>query len=331
MPGFPRLRDAYDIVVVGGGHAGLHAGVKAALFRYHAAIIDRGPKYSRSYYAPRMVNIPGFAESISGHALLDRQIAQVRKAEEFLGYFTPARAHTVRPVDGGYEVSFEWLAQPRITRARAVVLAMGVVDRMPDISGDIEKGFPWANLGLVSFCLFCDGHEFPGLALAVLGHDAYAARSALDLLHFAPRSVEILTNGRPFLEGVSAEDKSALEAALAARGIPVVTERFAGYAGLRERRFEVQLEGGTTRSYDRGFSALGWYDLHQEVPRALGAQFDEEGYVRTDEDCRVLSAASGDPIPGLYCIGDQRNGWNQIPEAWATAERAIIHAYGYYL
>ncbi|MCI4361456.1 MAG: FAD-binding protein, partial [Thermoplasmata archaeon] len=85
------------------------------------------------------------------------------------------------------------------------------------------------------------------------------------------------------------------------------------------------------RGYEKGFSALGWYDMHQGIPRSLGGRFDAEGYVVTDEDCRVLSADQGEPIPGLYCIGDQRNGWNQIPEAWATAERAIIHAYGYYL
>ena len=319
------------MVILGGGHAGMHAGVKAALLHHSAAIIDRGPKYSRSFYAPRMDNIPGFADSTSGHALLDRQIAQVRHYEERLGYFTPARALEARRADGGFEVEFDWLAQKRVTRGRALVLAMGVVDRIPDIAGDIEKIWTWANLGLVNFCLFCDGHEFPGLSLGVLGYDAYAVRTALDLLHFSPRSVELLTNGRPLLEGVPEADAAALRAALAEHGIPVATARIVGYAGLRERRFDVQLEDGTTHPFDRGFSALGWWDMHQSIPRALGSRFDAEGYVVTDEDCRVLSDATGEPIPGLYCIGDQRNGWNQIPEAWATAERAIIHAYGYYL
>jgi thioredoxin reductase (NADPH) len=330
VPGFPRLRDEYDVVIVGGGHAGLHAGVKAALLHHSAAIIDRGPKYSRSFYAPRMENIPG-SENVSGHALLDRQIAQVRRAENRVGYFTPARALEVRRTDAGYEVDFDWLAQKRTTRGRALVLAMGVVDRMPDVAGDIEKVFTWANLGLVNFCIFCDGHEFPGLSLGVLGHDAYAVQTAIDLLHFEPKSVELLTNGRPLLEGVPDRDRTALLDALAEKGVAVETARVVGYGGLRERRFDVQLEGGTTRSYDRGFSALGWYDMHQAIPRSLGSRFDAEGYVVTDEECRVLSDTTGDPIPGLYCIGDQRNGWNQIPEAWATAERAIIHAYGFYL
>ncbi|MCI4339805.1 MAG: FAD-dependent oxidoreductase [Thermoplasmata archaeon] len=331
MPGFPRLRDAYDVVIVGGGHAGLHAGVKTAMFRYSAAILDRGPKYSRSFYAPRMDNIPGSPDAISGHALLDRQIAAVRKVDDRIGYFTPARALAARRSATGFEVDFEWLAQRHTARGRALVLAMGVVDRMPDVAGDIEAVFTWANLGLVSFCLFCDAHEFPGLSVAVLGHDTYAARSAIDLLQFEPKSVELLTNGHSLLGDVPADDREALLAELGKRGIPIVTQRIAGYDGLRERRFDVRLDDGSLRSYDRGFSALGWYDMHQEIPRSLGGRFDTEGYVVTDEDCRVLSAETGEPIPGLYCIGDQRNGWNQIPEAWATAERAIIHAYGYYL
>jgi thioredoxin reductase (NADPH) len=72
VPGLPRLRDRYDLVIVGGGHAGLQAAAKAGLLRRTAALIDRGPKFSRSYYAPRMDNIPGFPEGVSGHRLLDQ-------------------------------------------------------------------------------------------------------------------------------------------------------------------------------------------------------------------------------------------------------------------
>ncbi|HTP56175.1 MAG TPA: hypothetical protein VML53_05895 [Thermoplasmata archaeon] len=93
----------------------------------------------------------------------------------------------------------------------------------------------------------------------------------------------------------------------------------------------MQFADGSHRSYDRGFSALGWYDMHPEFARALGCRFDTEGYVVTDEDCRALADVDGRPIPGVYCVGDLRNGWNQIPEAWATAERAVIHAWSYFL
>jgi thioredoxin reductase (NADPH) len=327
MPGPPRLRDAYDFVVLGGGHAGLQAGLKAALLGYSAAIIDRGPKYSRSYYAPRMDNIPGFPEGVSGHHLLDQQIAAVRKWDPQVGYVTPARATAAARDGAGFSATFEWLKQTHVVRGRVLVLALGVVDRIPEVTGKIDPIFPWANLGIVDFCLLCDGHTLPGKSVAVIGHDAFAVRTALDILHFRPKSVELLTHGRPLLEGSGPDDRTALLAELEAQHIDHVEPAMVGFDEIREKRFGVRFADGSHRSYDRGFSALGWYDMHDRIPRLLGCRFDAEGYVVTDEDCRAISATTDEPIPGLYCIGDLRNGWNQIPEAWATAERAVIHAY----
>ncbi len=331
MPGLPRLRDDYDFVIVGGGHAGLQAGLKAGLLDKTAAIVDRGPKYSRSYYAPKMDNLPGFPTGISGHKLLDLQTQAVRSQEERVGLFSPARASAVVRRDDRFEVTFDWLKQTHVARGRAVVLAMGVVDRIPEVGGKIEPIFPWANQAIVDFCLLCDGHELPGRSVAVIGDDAFAARSALDILEFRPASVELLTHGRRLLGGASTEERTALTAALAERGIPVFEGTIGGFDGIREHRFIVEFADGSRRSYDRGFSALGWYDMHQELPRSLGCRFDADGFVVTDEDCRALAASDGQPLPGVYCVGDQRNGWNQIPEAWATAERAVIHAWSAYL
>ena len=331
LPGFPRLKDAYDVVILGGGHAGLQAGLKAAMLHHSACIIDRGPKYSRSYYAPKMDNIPGFPEGISGHDLLDRQTAQVRAVDERIGLFSPARAIAAQAVEpAGYRVEFDWLGQRREVRGRALILALGVVDRILEVGGSIQPIFPWANFGIVDFCLFCDGHRMPGRTIAVLGHDEFAVRTALDILHFGPASVEILTHGRPLLEGADPAIRGDLMAKIERSAITRFEETIVGFDAIREKRFGVRFAGGTARVYDKGFSALGWFDMHDAIPRSLGASFDADGYVRTDEDCRVIGL-DGAPRPGLYCIGDLRNGWNQIPEAWATAERAVIHAYSYYL
>lgn len=327
MPGFPRLKESYDIIVVGGGHAGLQAGLKAALFHFSAVVIDRGPKYSRSYYSPRMDNIPGFPEGISGHALLDHQIASLRLHEDRVTYVTPSRATAARRTENGYEVDFEWLKQQRTVRAKVLILAHGVVDRIPVVDGKIETIFPWANQGIVYFCEFCDGHELPGKSVAVLGSTRYAADLALELRHFGPASLEILTHGEEFLGGLPPPERAEVEGQLRAAGIPWSNGIIVGFDGIREKKFTLKFADGTTRTFDRGFSGLGWYDMHGHLPQELGAAFDADGYVRTDEDCRVLSKATGEPIPGLYCVGDLRSGWNQIPEAWATAERAVIDVF----
>jgi thioredoxin reductase (NADPH) len=330
VPGLPRLKESYDLVVVGGGHAGLQAGLKAALLHHTAAVLDRGPKYARSFYAPVMDNIPGFPNGISGHALLDLQVAQVRAVDSRVGYFTPAQVHAVHKVDGGFDVEFDWLGQRKTTRGRGVVFAMGVIDRMVQLNGDIKPIFPWANFGIVDFCILCDGHVMEGKSIGVLGHDRFGVLTALDLLEFEPSSVEILTHGEPFLADVDAAERAKLEARLAEHHILRVESPIVKFDGIREKRFGVEFADGTTRSYDKGFSALGWWDLHQDLPKSLGGTFDPEGFVRVDDDSRILDA-TGSPIPGLYCVGDQKSGWNQIPEAWASAERAVIHAYASYL
>lgn len=330
MAGMPRVAEAYDLVVVGGGHAGLQAGLKAALLHQSAVVLDRGPKYGRSYYVPKMDNIPGFPDGISGHKLLDLQIAAIRKVADRATYVTPATVTAARRLDGGFEVTYEWLRQTRTVRGKGLVLSMGVIDRMPSVAGKIDAIFPWANFALVDFCMLCDGHTFGGLRLAVIGHDAFAARTALDALHFAPASVEILTYGAPFLADEAPAVAAELTERLAAAQIPVVTGEVVGYDGLREKKFEVRFSDGSSRRYDKGFSALGWWEMHHALPTALGASYDAEGFVRIDDDSRVLDA-DGRPIPGLYCAGDLADRWNQIPEAWAAAERAVIHAYAEYL
>lgn len=331
VPGFPRLRDAYDFVIIGGGHAGLQAAAKAALLRRTAALIDRGPKYSRSYYAPRMDNIPGFPEGISGHKLLDQQIAAVRALSEWVDYFTPARAASAGREGRGFQVRFDWLKQSLTARGQALVLTMGVVDRILEVGGKIDPIFPWANQALVDFCLVCDGHDLAGRSVGVLGHDAFAARSALDILEFAPRSVELLTHGHRPAFGGTPQEHEGLLAQLAARSVGIVEGTIVGFDEIREHRFGVRFEDGSHRSYDRGFSALGWYDLHDAIPRSFGCRFDAEGNVVVDADGQAIAEADGAPIPGLYVAGDQKSGWNQIPEAWASAERAVLHAWTDYL
>jgi thioredoxin reductase (NADPH) len=331
VPGPPRLRDRYDLVILGGGHAGLQAATKAGLLRRTAAVIDRGPKYSRSYYAPKMDNIPGFPEGISGHRLLDQQTAAVRAVADWVDHFTPARAGPASAEPNGFAVPFDWLRQQLTARGRALVLAMGVVDRIVEVGGKIDPIFPWANQAIVDFCLVCDGHELVGRSVGVIGHDALAARTALDLFEFAPSSVTILTHGRAAAFGADPPERHRLGEELARREVGVVEAEITGFDEIREHRFGVRFADGTHRSFDRGFSALGWYDQHDAIPRALGCRFDPEGYVQVDDDCRAIAASDGRPIPGLYVVGDQKSGWNQIPEAWASAERAVLHAWSEYL
>ncbi|HKS59741.1 MAG TPA: FAD-dependent oxidoreductase, partial [Thermoplasmata archaeon] len=231
MAGFARLKESYDFVILGGGHAGLQAGLKAALLGYTAAIIDRGIKFSRSFYAPKMDNIPGFPEGVSGHVLLDRQVESLRSVGEAVGLFTPARAVAAAKTDSGFSVEFDWLARRHTARGKVLVLALGVVDRIPEVGGRIDTIFPWANQAIVEFCILCDGHTLPGKTVAVLGSDAFAARTALDLLHFRPKTVEMLLHGQSLLVDSPPEERAALNEALSGAKISTVAPVITGFDG----------------------------------------------------------------------------------------------------
>jgi thioredoxin reductase (NADPH) len=331
MAGFVRLKPSYDIVVLGGGHAGLQAGYKAGLLHQSALILDRGPKYSRSYYAPQMMNIPGFPDGISGHKLLDLQIEQVRRVSSWTSYLSPVALQKVQQDGNEFVVSFERLRTNQSVRAKVLILALGVVDRIPNVKGAIDPIFPWANQGIVDFCILCDGHSMPGRTVAVIGADSFAVHTALDLFHFRPASVSLLTHGQPLLADLEGEERSALERSLSEHHVPVLPQEIVGFDGIREKKFGVIFQDGSRETFDKGFSALGWYTTHDEIPRSLGLKLTPEGYVATDEDCRALRAEGSGTLPGVYAVGDLRDGWKQIPEAWATAERAVIDAWAFYL
>ena len=326
-----RPKAQYDLLILGGGHAGLQAGLKAGLLHQSAIILDRGQKFSRSYYAPSMDNIPGFPEGISGHRLLDLQLSQVRKVANWTDHVAPVTLQQVRRDGEEFSVTFERLKARQTVRGRALLLALGVVDRMPEVGGKIDPIFPWANFGIVDYCMICDGHTLPGKTVAVLGAEPLAVNTAVDLMHWGPASVTLLTHGRRLLPGVPAPERRELLDDLAKHSIPVRTEEIVGFDQIREKRFGLRFSDGSRAAFDKGFSALGWYSTHDDVARGLGAKITPDGYVATDEDGRVLSEQDGAVIPGLYAAGDQRDGWKQIPEAWAGAERAVIHAWAFYL
>lgn len=331
MAGFLRPKPEYDFVILGAGHAGLQAGLKVGLLNHTALLLDRGPKYSRSYYAPAMDNIPGFPDGISGHKLLDLQIAQVRRMARFTDYLTPVNLESVHREGAHFVTRFERLKARYSVRSRVLLLALGVVDRIPEVGGKIDAIFPWANFGIVDFCMICDGHTLPGRSIAVIGWEPLAVRTAVDLGHWGPSSVTLLTHGHPLLAESPTAEREELLLELERHHIPVRESAIVGFDGIKDKRLGVQFEDGHHEVFDKGFSALPWYSTHAEIARQLGARITPDGYVDSDEDGRVRSASDGSILPGLYVAGDQRDGWKQIPEAWASAERAVIHAWGFYL
>ncbi|HWG92414.1 MAG TPA: NAD(P)/FAD-dependent oxidoreductase [Candidatus Thermoplasmatota archaeon] len=344
--------EVFDLAVVGGGPVGLHAALKGALLYHTVVLFDKGKRTSRAYFVPNYDNIPGHPEGISGRDLLERGRAHIARIHERYGRewvtFQDGWEVTAlrRPANEGDP--WELTARPtkgtdaeaRTWRAKAVVLATGVVDRQPIIgeyrTRDIETILPYANKGTVDYCLLCDGHTVEGKTIAVLGCDASAASIAKDLLyHFKAKRVTIVTahQNLPPSAGNGPEclDPTALAERMQKHGIDVVSTKIKTLHGLKEHYLGIEFEDGARREFDKGWVSLGWYRVNNQLAQQVGAQIDPDGYVRTGEDCEALDQ-NGEPIHGLFIVGDLRaETWKQVVIGWGDAETAVVHAFAEHL
>jgi thioredoxin reductase (NADPH) len=323
----------YDFIVVGGGPVGLHAGLKAALLNHTALVLDKGRKWCRVWFVPRIDNIPGFPDGISGAELVNTGRAALKKYEKKVQL---KDFYEVKNIEKGETYKVKALNnrtnRTEVFESKAVILATGISDNQPQIEGSIQHILPYAGKGLVHYCMFCDGHQMTGQDVAVFGHTKFAVNTAMDLGWFEAKSVTILTNGKEMFEGENLneiERKEILDK-LANHEVDVVTTEIANLFGLDDDVLGLKFTDGSERKYEAGMSALGVYRINNELATRLGGKLDSGGYVVIDSDSRVLDH-SGDPIEGLYAAGDVTNDWNQIPIGFGHAERAVINAYGFYL
>lgn len=339
--------ESTDVLIVGGGPAGLMAALKSALLFHTARVVDKGPRTGRAFWVTRMDNIPGYPRGVSGRKLMEDLRAQIANAEEVAQRkFVTMEERTLvtrlsRGDDGVYTLEGhrvegrDGVGETVRFRARAVVLATGVVDRQPYIGDDASARdmaaiLPYANKGIAKYCLLCDGHLVRGKRVAVLGLGPGSVGIAESLRdHFGASAVEVVmciacATGGAAHEHARHED---LIRETEAKGIPVVDQTITRLEGLEEDRIRLHLADGSSREYDRAWISFGWYKVNNDLARQAGAAIDDDGYARSTEDCEAIDEA-GNPIAGLYIVGDLRaETWKQVPIAMGDAESAIIHAY----
>lgn len=302
-----------DIAIVGAGPVGLHAALKAALLNMSAVVVDKGRRHSRAFFIPRLENIPGLP-GISGAKLMQLQRQNLDNYRNKVQMIEDAEVIDIVREDGVFVL--KCAGKHSAIKTRTVLLVTGLVDRQPEIGGTIRKILPFANRGLVHYCILCDGHTAKKRDLCVIGHSSAAANMALDLLYFEAASVTLLTHG------MNLEDPRDLER-LRERSIPVLRDEIHDLTGLEKHKFGVVLESKETKYFDQGFVCLGYYHTGVDLGLKLGGHLDEDGFLVTTEDGQLLRD-DGTPIENVLAVGDVRNSWNQIPIGWGDAEKAII-------
>ncbi len=283
---------AYDAVIVGGGPAGLSAALILGRCRRRVLICDLGKPRNFASHA-----LHGFLtrDGIEPAELLriGREQLEQYGVEMILREVTDAAV-----TSDGFRIT---LGDGRVVSARKLLLASGVVDRLPDFEGAAEM------YGRSLFhCPYCDGWESKDLPLAAYGTDRDAYGLALSLKTWSA-DVALCTGGAATL---LPRDRSRL----ARLGIPIREERIVRLEGEDGRLRRIVFASGEPLERGAMFFKTGQHQRSHLAER-LGCEFNDRGTVRTDR-------FEGSCVPGLYVAGDASEDVQLVVVAAAEGAKA---------
>lgn len=298
----------YDLMIVGGGPAGLTAGLYAMRAALKAVLIEKGVAGGQVAISDSVENYPGI-EEISGFDLSNKFLQHARS------YDLEVINQEVVAIEPGVDHHTVQLANGVSLKGHAVILAAGGSPRKLNIPGESEyygKG--------VSYCATCDGFFFRGKTVVVVGGGDTAMEEALYLAKLANHVYllhrrDALRASRILQQRVMAECKIEI----LWNTIPVEIKADEGgvcAVRIQDTKTAEQRE----LAADGFFVFIGFFPNNQLVP--AGVKMNAEGYVVTDEKCET-------GIRGLYVVGDLREKYaRQIVIAAAdgcTAALAAAH------
>jgi thioredoxin reductase (NADPH) len=284
-------RDSYDLVIIGGGPAGIAASIYAAREGINSVVIDAGGLGGNAAVTERIDNYPGFPEGIGGRELMDRFVTQARRYDVEL--VSAARVQSVER-DATDEDLVVKLANGQEIVAHAVLVATGSTYRHLGIPGEEEL----IGAG-VHFCATCDGPFYKGAEeVLVVGGGNSALEEGLFLSGFAKR-VRIVERGPQLTASALLQDKIRSHPRFEVH-TGVALEAFIG-DGRIEKVLAKDLESGQELVWKpAGVFVFIGLDPNSAF-LASSAELDRWGFISTDEAYRTS-------LPGLYAAGDVRSG-----------------------
>ncbi len=271
--------DIYDVVIIGGGPAGLAAGQYAARGKLKTVILDKSATAGALAYSSRIENYPGLTRPIPGRELLD---IMRKQAIEFGAEYIETQIVGVN-VSGEIK---EAIAMNGAYRGKTMIIATGSMGRKPGIQGEADflgKG--------VSYCAICDAAFYRGLRVCVIGSSEEAVKEAGVLARFA-ETVYLISPAQK----LQADDHPVLKES----NIEVLLGRTV-----------TAIEGGAVVEKIRMRDAEGkesalelagvFVYLHGNKP-VVDFLF---GAIETNEDgCIPVSSMMETSIPGVFAAGD---------------------------
>jgi thioredoxin reductase (NADPH) len=289
-----------DVLVVGGGPAGLTAGIYTERSGLQTAIVERDTLGGQVALTPVVENYPGFTQ-VGGKTLVD---IMVNHALQYVQIYQGEEVLEIIPGE-----PFEVKTTRRTFKAKTILLATGATHRTLGVPG--EKRFSGRG---VSYCATCDGPLFKGRSVLMVGGGNSAVTEALHL-HNVGVAVTLVHRG----ETLRAQE--FLSQQLENNQIPVLWRTEIKEIQGHERVESVVLVNNQTgeiseKDVDGVFMAIG-YQPSVELAKKMGVELTADGYIQHDKTHRTN-------IPGIYCAGDVEGGYKQIVTATGQGAAAAM-------
>ena len=278
------MENLYDVVIVGGGPAGLTAALYLARAKYRVLVLEKEQFGGQIAITHEVVNCPGIAKT-SGKALTDtiQQQAEHFGAEfilaEATGFDLNGDIKTIRTNKGDY-------------RCFGILLATGAHPRTVGFKGEeAHKGRG------VAYCATCDGEFFTGKEIFVVGGGYAAAEESVFLTKFA-RHVTILVRKDDFSCAASVADQAKNHEKITVL-YNTVMEEVSGENGLTYTRYKNTATGEVTEYKSEesfGVFVFAGYAPATEAVKGI-VELNEQGYIVTD-------ASQKTSVEGVYAAGD---------------------------
>lgn len=297
----------YDIIIIGGGPAGLTAALYARRADKNVLVIEKETFGGQITFSPKVVNIPGFS-ALSGNEFAEKLVEQViNQGADF------ESCEVLKIIDGEIKTV---VTDSGEFQGKAVIIATGAKHRTLGLAGEEEL----IGEG-ISFCAVCDGAFYRNKTVAVVGGGNSALQEAI-LLSDLAKKVYVIQN-LPFLTG----EQKLQEQLRAKDNVEIICETvLSGYKsnGTDITGIAIKKESDGTEdeiTLDGVFLAVGLQPQNEYFADVI--ELDGRGYAVADETCKTKAK-------GIFTAGDCRTKRiRQVATAAADGAVAALAACDY--
>jgi len=289
------MTDLYDVIIIGGGPAGLSAAQYAARAKLKTIVLDKSSTAGALAYAHRIENYPGLSEPLTGKELLD---IFRKQAVDFGAEYAKVQVIGVNLTGNVKEV----FTMDKNYSGKTVIIATGSMGRKPTIKGEAEflgKG--------VSYCAICDAAFYKGKTVCVIGDSEEAVKEAGLLTKFAETVYLISPSSRRVSESRVATDESTTRLkveddypALSEPNLKILLGQSVTAIEGNEVVERIKMSDADKKETSLEVSGV-FVCLHGNKPIVdfLGGNVEV-----SDEECLITNRMMETSIPGVFAAGD---------------------------